>query len=197
MAEYKFVIAIQNKIPILVSGPPNIVTDNTDYLLELVTDAEWDGFEAKTVFYGTDSGVNMVHSIMGNHDAIPMQIKPGALYIGISAGELHTTRDVRIPVVPSVRRRSGIQIPEPEPDVYDQLMGKLNNHETRITNLEQHGGGGSGGGTFFMPGNALELKEGKLNVVTTNDAESDNTLPITSAGVYTVVGNINALLKTI
>lgn len=30
-----------------------------------------------------------------------------------------------------------------------------------------------------------------------NRAESDNTLPITSAGVYLEIGNINALLETI
>ena len=53
-------------------------------------------------------------------------------------------------------------------------------------------------GIDFIPGNALELTEdGALNVITTHDAEKDNTRPITSAGVYTVVGNINALLKTI
>lgn len=34
-----------------------------------------------------------------------------------------------------------------------------------------------------------------LNVV--DDAEQDNTKPITSSGVYTIVGNIDALLNTI
>lgn len=36
-----------------------------------------------------------------------------------------------------------------------------------------------------------------LRVNTTNDMEQDNTRPITSAGVYAAVGNIEALLKTI
>lgn len=59
-------------------------------------------------------------------------------------------------------------------------------------------GGGTGGGVSFTPGNALELTEdGILNVRTTNDAEEDNTLPITSAGVNAIVGNIGALLDTI
>lgn len=40
-------------------------------------------------------------------------------------------------------------------------------------------------------------ESGKLKIYTTNDAEQDNTKPITSAGVYTVVGNIDALLKVI
>jgi hypothetical protein len=55
----------------------------------------------------------------------------------------------------------------------------------------------TGGGTDFTTGNALELKDGKLNVVTTNEMSESNELPITSKGVYMVVGNINALLNTI
>lgn len=39
--------------------------------------------------------------------------------------------------------------------------------------------------------------DGVLSVNTTNDMEQDNTLPITSAGVFVTVGNIEALLKTI
>ena len=37
----------------------------------------------------------------------------------------------------------------------------------------------------------------KTPVQTTDDVEAGNTLPITSAGVYKTVGNIEALLKTI
>lgn len=40
-------------------------------------------------------------------------------------------------------------------------------------------------------------QEGKLSVNTAKDAEQDNTLPITSAAVYTEIGNIDALLATI
>lgn len=43
----------------------------------------------------------------------------------------------------------------------------------------------------------LTVKDGVLSVNTTNDVEQDNTLPITSAGVFATVGNIEALLKTI
>lgn len=68
-----------------------------------------------------------------------------------------------------------------------------------VGNTESGGGGseGTGGGTSFSPGNALELKNGILNVLTTDEAEEDNTLPITSAGVNSIVGNIGALLDTI
>jgi hypothetical protein len=43
----------------------------------------------------------------------------------------------------------------------------------------------------------LTLIDGVLSVNTTDQMEQDNTLPITSAGVFATVGNIEALLKTI
>ena len=49
----------------------------------------------------------------------------------------------------------------------------------------------------FETDKTLRFENGVLSVNTTNDMEQDNTLPITSAGVYATVGNIEALLKTI
>ena len=57
--------------------------------------------------------------------------------------------------------------------------------------------GEPGVGTSFVTDETLTLENGVLSVNTTNDMEQDNTLPITSAGVYATVGNIEALLKTI
>lgn len=56
---------------------------------------------------------------------------------------------------------------------------------------------GGGGGINFTTDETLVLESGILRVNTTDKVEADNTLPITSAGVNTVVGNINALLETI
>ena len=56
---------------------------------------------------------------------------------------------------------------------------------------------GDKGGVDFTTDETLSLKDGILSVNTTNDMEEDNTLPITSAGVYATVGNIEVLLKTI
>ena len=46
-------------------------------------------------------------------------------------------------------------------------------------------------------GENLKIDEGVLSVETTNDAEQDNTKPMTSAGVYVELGNINILLSKI
>ena len=58
-------------------------------------------------------------------------------------------------------------------------------------------GGGTGGGVQFETDETLSLKDGILRVNTADKMEEDNTLPITSAAVFTEVGNINALLATI
>lgn len=52
-------------------------------------------------------------------------------------------------------------------------------------------------GVSFTTDKTLKLENGILSVNTTNDMEQDNTLPMTSAGVFATVGNIEALLKTI
>lgn len=59
---------------------------------------------------------------------------------------------------------------------------------------------GDGGGSSFPYeiGETLKVVDGRtLEVNTTDDANQDNTLPITSAGVFTITGNIEALLGTI
>ena len=69
--------------------------------------------------------------------------------------------------------------------------------------------GGGGGGTVLSPatkttlggiivGDDLQITpSGVLSVSKANSVEQDNTRPITSAAVYTELGNINALLATI
>ena len=54
-----------------------------------------------------------------------------------------------------------------------------------------------GGGVNFTTDETLSLVDGVLSVNRASSPEEDNTLPITSAAVYTTVGNINALLETI
>lgn len=53
------------------------------------------------------------------------------------------------------------------------------------------------GATSFEVDETLTLENGVLSVNRAEKMEKDNSLPITSAAVYTEVGNINALLETI
>lgn len=66
----------------------------------------------------------------------------------------------------------------------------------RNRTLLEEGSGDSG--ISFETDETLTLGEdGVLRVNTANAVEEDNTLPITSAAVYTTVGNISAILDTI
>lgn len=64
---------------------------------------------------------------------------------------------------------------------------------------EVSGGWNQIGGKPFntIDGNTLVNRSGTLCVNTTDNAEQDNTRPITSSGVHVICGNINALLQAI
>ena len=53
------------------------------------------------------------------------------------------------------------------------------------------------GGGYLVTDNTLTIKDGVLGVNTADVVEKDNTLPVTSAAVQVVVGNISAILDTI
>lgn len=65
--------------------------------------------------------------------------------------------------------------------------------DKRVENLEES----NESGTSFTTDETLTLKDGVLSVNRAFEVEQDNTLPITSAAVYTEIGNIDVLLQTI
>ena len=112
--------------------------------------------------------------------------------------------------------------PEPQPSWLAKVID-LNNHppvpgnkgywllwdtdrgayvESDLPLPEVSSGGGSWSQISGKPfdtidGNTLVNRSGTLCVNTTDDAEQDNTRPITSSGVHVICGNINALLQAI
>ena len=112
--------------------------------------------------------------------------------------------------------------PEPQPSWLAKVID-LNNHppipgdngywllwdtdsgayvESDLPLPEVSSGGGSWSQISGKPfdtidGNTLVNRSGTLYVNTTDDAEQDNTRPITSSGVHVICGNINALLQAI
>lgn len=83
---------------------------------------------------------------------------------------------------------SGDESTDPSLPVWAQIQAQMDS-------LQPNSGGS--GGMPFKTDETLTLKNGILSVNTTDDMQRDNTLPITSAGVFSTVGNIEALLKTI
>lgn len=205
MNEYNITVAVKNKVPILVSGPRYLVCDNSDYTITLETDEEWVPYTTKTVLIVVPGG--SAYAVLTEKDrcALPILTRPGEIRIGVQAGELHTSMDLPYAVKRSIATLAGDEATEIPPDVAQQLISRLDNLEQNGVPqdkveeaVEKYLEENPIEGTSFTPGNAVELTpDNVLNVRTTDKMETDNTLPITSAGVYTVVGNINALLDTI
>lgn len=78
------------------------------------------------------------------------------------------------------------------------LLWDLDIHEYVQSDLPLPNVGEGGGLAIYSLDETLNLSpQGRLSVNTAKDAEQDNTLPITSAAVFTEIGNIDALLQTI
>ena len=108
--------------------------------------------------------------------------------------------------VPSLH--AGAEPPDgPSKRWFDAIQAQIGNLDDLTTeekknlvaaiNEAARSGGGSGGGYQIGSGLKLDTETNTLSVDTAESVEKDNTKPITSAAVYTEVGNINALLATI
>lgn len=178
-----------------------IVADTIDFLEAefFFQSADWEGLEKWAHF---TKGVE-VYDIRLTEDRIRkedhLNLTAGKWQMYLHGNEYNngevtqrvTTNEVTLYVEPT-GTLDGEPFPEMPASVTEQILA-------RLARLEIGGGtGGGGGGTFFVPGNALKLTPDMvLNVTTTDYAEQDNTLPITSSGVHTIVGNIGAILDTI
>ena len=100
-----------------------IVCDNSDYTAVFDFDDEWSAYDTKTVrfvYCGTYTDV----VVTGNECPIPVIQDARSLYVGVYAGDLHTTTPACISCVPSILCGNGIPA-DPTPDVYAQIMELL------------------------------------------------------------------------
>lgn len=160
------------------------------------TDPVWDKLIKTVAFRGKET---RIAEFDGDVAVIPHEVipEPGvALYFGIYGHDPDS--DLQIPLI-EVRLGTTEASTDADADpgaaptlpIWAQL-------QKEIDEIKQQGPGPEGGGNVdFKTDETLTLKDGILSVNTTDLMEQDNTLPITSAGVYATVGNIEALLKTI
>jgi len=140
----------------------------------------------------------------GNVCQVPIISDTYIINVGVYAGDLETTTPAYVPAKKSILCGGGIPDP-PKDDVYIQIINKINQiAEKGVTDeqideavrkyLEENP---IDTGVQFETDETLKLEDGILSVNTAKVVQEDNTLPVTSAAVYTEVGNINALLATI
>ena len=200
-----------------LASPPELLTAGMSkaVTVQFVFSPDWDGLTKTAVF---SNGKTTVDVLAANWDgdtvpvphevlAVPGRHARVGVYGADESGVVLPTVWVSLGKVQPGADPSGDASADPSLPVWAQLqkqIGDLNDLKTyNKGNLvdainEARSSGGSGGGGYTIgEGLKLDAATNTLSVDTAAAVEKDNTKPVTSAAVYTEVGNINALLATI
>lgn len=112
-------ITVAHKVA--VSDTQSIVCDNSDYTVHWALDEEWSAYDTKTMRTIYMDGTYTDRVFSGDTIELPVCTVPGAVQIGLFAGDIRTSRVAILRALPSVRSAAGAPA-DPTPDVYDQLM---------------------------------------------------------------------------
>lgn len=200
-----------------LASPPELLTAGMAkaVTVEFAFTEDWDGLTKTAVFTNGKTTVDVLQSRWhGNTVTIPAEVLTTAgRYVRV--GVYGTGADgVALPTIWAELGKvrpgadpSDDESTDPSLPVWAQLqnqIGDLNdlktyNKDTLVAaiNEARNSGGGTGGGYNIGSGLKLDAETNTLSVDTAKAVEKDNTKPVTSAAVYTEVGNINALLATI
>lgn len=200
-----------------LASPPELLTAGMSkaVTVQFVFSPEWDGLTKTAVF---TNGKTTVDVLAANWDgdtvpvphevlAVPGRHARVGVYGADESGVVLPTVWVSLGKVQPGADPTGDASADPSLPVWAQLqkqIGDLDDLKTYNTgnlvqaiNEARQSGGGSGGGYTIGDGLKLDAATNTLSVDTAAAVEKDNTKPVTSAAVYTEVGNINALLATI
>ncbi len=200
-----------------LASPPELLTAGMSkaVTVQFVFSPDWDGLTKTAVF---SNGKTTVDVLAANWDgdtvpvphevlAVPGRHARVGVYGADESGVVLPTVWVSLGKVQPGADPSGDETADPSLPVWAQLQNQIGDLDDLKTynkgNLvdainEARSSGGSGGGGYTIgDGLKLDAATNTLSVDTAEAVEKDNTKPVTSAAVYTEVGNINALLATI
>ena len=200
-----------------LASPPELLTAGMAkaVTVEFVFSDDWDGLTKTAVFSAGRTTVDVLESAWdGNKVVVPHEILADAgpiarvgVYGANADGLILPTVWVTLGKVMPAAEPSGDPGADPTLPIWAQLQNQIGDLDDLQTynkgNLvdainEARSSGGSGGGGYTIgDGLKLDAATNTLSVDTADAVEEDNTKPVTSAAVYTEVGNINALLATI
>lgn len=198
-------------------SPPELLTAGMAkaVTVEFVFSDDWSGLTKTAVFSAGRTTVDVMESAWdGNKVVVPHEILADAgpiarvgVYGANADGLILPTVWVTLGKVMPAAEPSGDPGADPTLPIWAQLQNQIGDLDELKTynkgNLvdainEARSSGGSGGGGYTIgDGLKLDAATNTLSVDTAEIVEKDNTKPVTSAAVYTEVGNINALLATI
>ena len=200
-----------------LASPPELLTAGMEkaVTVEFVFSDDWSGLTKTAVFSNGKTTVDVLEANWdGDTVPVPHEVLavPGrharvGVYGADESGVVLPTVWVSLGKVQPGADPSGDASADPSLPVWAQLQSQIGDLDDLQTynkgNLvdainEARSSGGSGGGGYTIgDGLKLDAATNTLSVDTAAADEKDNTKPVTSAAVYTEVGNINALLATI
>ena len=200
-----------------LASPPELLTAGMSkaVTVQFVFSPAWDGLTKTAVFSNGKTTVDVLAASWdGDTVPVPHEVLavPGrharvGVYGANESGVILPTVWVSLGKVQPGADPSGDASADPSLPVWAQLqkqIGDLDDLKTynkgnlvAAINEARNSGGGTGGGYNIGDGLKLDAETNTLSVDTAETVEKDNTKPVTSAAVYTEVGNINALLATI
>lgn len=200
-----------------LASPPELLTAGMSkaVTVQFVFSPAWDGLTKTAVFSNGKTTVDVLAASWdGDTVPVPHEVLavPGrharvGVYGANESGVILPTVWVSLGKVQPGADPSGDVSADPALPVWAQLqkqIGDLDDLKTynkgnlvAAINEARSSGGGTGGGYNIGDGLKLDAATNTLSVDTAAAVEKDNTKPVTSAAVYTEVGNINALLATI
>ena len=184
------IINITVKGKVASSDTKTIVNGNSDYVVNWVLDGEWADYDTKTMRVRHYDGTVIDCIFTGCSCSLPIITETCMIEIGLFAGNLITSTPVTISCTRCIMDDEG-PVKDPMPDVYAQIMERLDSLEgiTPATADKL--------GVVKIGDNLKITEDGVLSVDTAEAVEQDNTKPVTSAAVYTEIGNIEVLLAAL
>lgn len=125
-------ITVRDRVPTITAGE-DVISHNSDYVAEFEFDEEWQD-KVKTVYFVCEDGSYQAVVMSGNSCGVPMlDGEHRRIFVGVQAGSaekpsvLKTTRPCCLKVKDSIADYLGQPIPDPTPDVYEQIIAMINN----------------------------------------------------------------------
>lgn len=123
-------ITVRDRVPTITAGE-DVISHNSDYIAEFEFDEEWQD-KVKTVYFVCEDGSYQAVVMSGNSCGVPMlDGEHRRIFVGVQAGAaekpsiLKTTRPCCLKVKDSIADYLGQPIPDPTPDVYEQIIAML------------------------------------------------------------------------
>ena len=154
-------ITVRDRVPTITAGE-DVISHNSDYVAEFEFDEEWQD-KVKTVYFVCEDGSYQAVVMSGDSCDVPMMAgEHRRIFVGVQAGSaekpsvLKTTRPCCLKVKDSIADYLGQPIPDPTPDVYQQIMAMLNNLTTPKWEMVQNK-------PFESLGDGLSVENGVLS----------------------------------